>query len=70
MSSGCQGKNTWPELVGENGQHAAGIIERQNHRVRAIVLPVGSPTTRDFRCDRVWVFINKNGTVASVPRAG
>ncbi|CAM8927806.1 unnamed protein product [Rhodiola kirilowii] len=39
----CKGKKTWPELVGENGHHAAGIIERQNHHVRAIVVPTGSP---------------------------
>ncbi|CAM8901847.1 unnamed protein product [Rhodiola kirilowii] len=71
MLFGCPpGKNTWPELVGENGRHAAGIIERQNRFVRVIVLPVGSSTTKDFRCDRVWVFVKKNGTVAEVPRVG
>ncbi|CAM9002244.1 unnamed protein product [Rhodiola kirilowii] len=53
MSSVCKGKHTWPELVGENGQHAAGIIERQNHHVRAIVVPTGSPVTADFSCNRV-----------------
>ncbi|CAM8927319.1 unnamed protein product [Rhodiola kirilowii] len=66
----CKGKKTWPELVGENGHHAAGIIERQNHHVRAIVVPTGSPVTLDFRCDRVRVIVNKDGTVAYVPRVG
>ncbi|CAM8879228.1 unnamed protein product [Rhodiola kirilowii] len=66
----CKGKKTWPELVGENGHHAAGIIERQNHHVRAIVVPTGSPGTLDFRCDRVRVIVNKDGTVAYVPRVG
>ncbi|CAM8984342.1 unnamed protein product [Rhodiola kirilowii] len=70
MSSVCKGKHTWPELVGENGQHAAGIIERQNHHVRAIVVPTGSPVTADFSCNRVRVIVNKDGTVASVPRVG
>uniref|UniRef100_A0A7N0TUC1 Proteinase inhibitor n=1 Tax=Kalanchoe fedtschenkoi TaxID=63787 RepID=A0A7N0TUC1_KALFE len=70
MSSECPGKNIWPELVGKDGHEAAGIIESQNHRVRAIVLLVGTPTTRDFRCDRVWVWVNKKGDVVSPPRAG
>lgn len=64
------GKNRWPELVGVDGHRAAAIIESQNHRVHTIVLPVGSPTTRDFRCDRVWVFVNKDGRVAETPQAG
>ncbi|CAM8927326.1 unnamed protein product [Rhodiola kirilowii] len=66
----CEGKKTWPELVGENGHHAAGIIERQNHHVRAIVIPINSPVTPDFKCNRVRVIVNKDGTVALAPHVG
>ncbi|CAM8904663.1 unnamed protein product [Rhodiola kirilowii] len=72
MSSICPGagKKTWPELVGENGQHAADIIQRQYPRFRVIVLPVGTQLTGGSKCNRVRVFVKKNGTVASVPYVG
>ncbi|KAJ9543573.1 hypothetical protein OSB04_023280 [Centaurea solstitialis] len=56
--SGCIGKDSWPELVGRTGEDAAEIIERENPLVNAIVLLDPSATTRDFRCDRVWVWVN------------
>ncbi|CAN0898337.1 Proteinase inhibitor [Linum grandiflorum] len=70
MSSSCPGKNSWPELLGRNGDEAAAVIERQNRRVDAIVLREGTPVTRDFRCDRVWVWVNDDRVVTSIPRAG
>ncbi|CAF2123290.1 unnamed protein product [Brassica rapa] len=33
MSYECPGKNSWPELVGTNGDYAALVIERENTRV-------------------------------------
>ncbi|KAF7850015.1 hypothetical protein BT93_L0024 [Corymbia citriodora subsp. variegata] len=66
----CPGKSAWPELVGRSGNVAAGIVERENHNVKARVLLEGSPTTRDFRCDRVWVWVDRNGKVTQVPRIG
>ncbi|GMH27972.1 hypothetical protein Nepgr_029815 [Nepenthes gracilis] len=53
-----------------SGPAAAAIIERENSNVHAIVLPEGTPVTRDFRCDRVWVWIDRNGSVVSPPRTG
>ncbi|CAN0898335.1 Proteinase inhibitor [Linum grandiflorum] len=70
MSSGCPGKNSWPELVGRNGDEAATVVERENSRVDAIVVREGTPVNLDFRCDRVWVWINDNRVVTSVPRIG
>ncbi|KAB2636714.1 proteinase inhibitor-like [Pyrus ussuriensis x Pyrus communis] len=66
----CPGKKSWPELVGKNEEDAAAKIEQENHGVRAIVLLEGSATTRDRRCDRVWVWINERGVVTRVPRVG
>ncbi|KAI3526646.1 hypothetical protein L1887_05906 [Cichorium endivia] len=68
--SDCEGKSSWPELVGENGQAAAAKIEKENPRVDAIVLLDGTPTTRDFRCDRVWVWVNSSGVVLRSPKIG
>ncbi|XVF21635.1 hypothetical protein REPUB_Repub12eG0107400 [Reevesia pubescens] len=68
--SGCPGKNSWPELVGKNGESAKTKIERENPNVGAIVLLDGTPVTRDFRCDRVWVWVNENGRVVRAPTVG
>ncbi|KAL5712250.1 hypothetical protein ACHQM5_014441 [Ranunculus cassubicifolius] len=64
----CEGKNRWPELVGFDGEVAAAIIERQNPRVHAIILLDPSATTKDFRCDRVWVWVNREGKVTRAPQ--
>ncbi|RZC83601.1 hypothetical protein C5167_046389 [Papaver somniferum] len=69
MASECgPGKSSWPELVGYSGETAARIIERQNHNVNAIVLLDGTPTTKDFRCDRVWVWIDEARKVIRTPK--
>ncbi|CAN7115758.1 unnamed protein product [Brassica rapa subsp. narinosa] len=70
MSYECPGKNSWPELVGTNGDYAALVIERENTRVDAIVILDGTPVTADFRCDRVRVRVDKNRIVVKVPIAG
>ncbi|CAN6835403.1 unnamed protein product, partial [Brassica oleracea] len=64
------GKNSWPELVGTNGDYAASVIERENSRVDALVILQGSPVTADVRCDRVRVWVNRNRIVVHVPIAG
>ncbi|GFP96815.1 proteinase inhibitor, partial [Phtheirospermum japonicum] len=61
------GKNSWPELVGRNGEEAAKVIKKENRNVNAIVLKEGTPVTKDFRCDRVWVWVNDNGMVVRAP---
>ncbi|PWA72408.1 hypothetical protein CTI12_AA270950 [Artemisia annua] len=66
----CQGKSCWPELVGAKGEDAAATIERENPLVHAIVLLEGSPITLDFRCDRVWVFVDSCGIVDQTPTIG
>ncbi|KAE8676220.1 Inhibitor of trypsin and hageman factor [Hibiscus syriacus] len=69
--SGCPpGKNSWPELVGTNGESAKTTIENENPDVAAIVLLDGTQVTTDFRCDRVWVWVDRNGQVVRAPRIG
>ncbi|GAB2282290.1 hypothetical protein Dimus_016838 [Dionaea muscipula] len=69
-ASGCSGKQVWPELVGESGAAAAAKIHRENRLVHPIVLPEGTPVTKDFRCDRVWVWVDPRGIVIRAPRVG
>lgn len=64
------GKKSWPELVGVSGQIAAAQIEKENPNVDAIVKLKGTPVTEDFKCNRVWVWVDTHGVVTSVPRVG
>ncbi|CAB4292227.1 unnamed protein product [Prunus armeniaca] len=56
MSSECQGKDTWPELLGAQGTDAEATIERENSLVDAQIVLEGTIVTADFRCDRVRVW--------------
>lgn len=68
---GCYaGKSSWPELVGVEGKVAEATIERENPLVNAQIVAEGSSVPFDFRCDRVWVWINKDGIVKQVPHIG
>ncbi|ESW16059.1 hypothetical protein PHAVU_007G125500 [Phaseolus vulgaris] len=70
MSEDCKGKSSWPELVGVEGKVAEATIERENPLVNAQIVAEGSSVPFDFRCDRVWVWINKDGIVKQVPHIG
>ncbi|KAL1549006.1 hypothetical protein AAHA92_17163 [Salvia divinorum] len=67
----CQGKDSWPELLGVSGKKAVKVIEKENPLVNAIIVP---PTQTilpsDYRCDRVWVFVDDDGIVTRVPVIG
>lgn len=74
-TSACGGtssrKSSWPELLGKLGKEAKLTIERENGEVDAVIIvPEGSPVISDFRCDRVWVRVNKSGIVTEVPKLG
>ncbi|KAL8530343.1 hypothetical protein ACS0TY_007398 [Phlomoides rotata] len=64
------GKQSWSELVGENGEKAVKVIEKENKNVKAIILKEGSPVQQDLRWNRVWVWVNDYGAVTRVPRVG
>lgn len=52
------------------GKEAEKIIEKENPAVDAIIVTVGDVVTGDFRCDRVWVWVDEDGKVAQVPKIG
>uniref|UniRef100_UPI00397F07CC serine protease inhibitor n=1 Tax=Salmonella sp. s58953 TaxID=3159711 RepID=UPI00397F07CC len=70
MSDFCTEKSSWPELVGTKGTTAVHIIEKENPRVKAIIVPEGSQITLDINCARVWVMINHRGFVIKTPVIG
>ncbi|XWS75169.1 hypothetical protein CRYUN_Cryun01aG0061900 [Craigia yunnanensis] len=69
-SDECQGKSSWPELLGTNGEEAAATIERENPNVNAEIVLEGTIVTPDFLCTRVRVWVDTNGIVTRVPIIG
>ncbi|XWS07974.1 hypothetical protein CRYUN_Cryun41cG0037100 [Craigia yunnanensis] len=69
-SNGCEGKSSWPELVGKKGEDAAAIIEKQNPHVNAVIVLEGTMVTMEFLCTRVRVWVNTYGIVTRVPIIG
>ncbi|KAK4389485.1 Glu S.griseus protease inhibitor [Sesamum angolense] len=64
----CQGKDSWPELIGVSGEIAVKTIEEENSFVTAIIVPPSQTAIpADFRCDRVFVFVDDEGVVERVP---
>lgn len=70
MSSECEGKSSWPELVGVQGEVAKEIIERENPNVTAQIVEEGTRVDQQYICTRVWVWVNTAGVVIEVPRIG
>ena len=69
-SDQCEGKDSWPELLGAQGTVAEETIERENSLVDAEIVVEGSSVTGDFRCDRVRVWVDTDGIVTRIPIIG
>lgn len=50
--------NSWPHLVGKNAEEAKNEILQDDSSINVVVLPEGAPTTRDFRINRVRIFVD------------
>ncbi|KAF8021121.1 hypothetical protein BT93_G1524 [Corymbia citriodora subsp. variegata] len=69
----CIGREgrSWPELVGQNGEKAKAVIEKDDVNVKAILVPVkGGIRKMDYCCNRAYVWIDENGNVAKPPVVG
>jgi hypothetical protein len=62
----------WPELKGMTGEEAQDQLEvlYGEETYDIIVLPENSATTRDYRFDRIRIFVNEEGIVTKVPHVG
>ncbi|KAL3840413.1 hypothetical protein ACJIZ3_025004 [Penstemon smallii] len=63
-------KLVWPYLEGVDAHQAKDLIERDNPEVTVEFVPRGKSITKDFCCNRVWVFVDNNGRVEGVPMVG
>ncbi|KAG5253106.1 inhibitor of trypsin and hageman factor [Salix suchowensis] len=70
MASECQGKSSWPELLGAQARVAVVTIETQNPNVDTQVVLEGTIVTGEFSCTRVRVWIDRNRVVTRVPMIG
>jgi hypothetical protein len=61
---------SFENLVGMSGEQAKEAILKEHPDFQVQVLPEGSPVTRDFRMNRVRVFVNNDGVVQQAPRTG
>ncbi|KAL1538150.1 Glu S.griseus protease inhibitor [Salvia divinorum] len=66
----CQGKNSWPELVGTLGPDAVKVIEEENSSVTAVIVFFNQPIIGPFLCSRVRVIVNYRFIVVAVPTVG
>ncbi|KAF7059685.1 hypothetical protein CFC21_066554 [Triticum aestivum] len=60
-------KTSWPEVVGLSVEKAKEIILKDKPDADIVVLPVGSPVTKDYRSQRVRIFVD---IVAETPHTG
>lgn len=64
-------KDRWPELLGVPAKLARARIQKENQKLTNIPNVLnGSPVTKDFRCNRVRLFVNVLGYVVQTPRVG
>jgi len=61
----------WPQLVGLPAEQAKKIIEDEGNGYTVIIVPPGGVTTKDWRHDRVFLYVNEQGYVTEpIPRPG
>lgn len=60
----------WPELVGLPAGQAKKIIEDEGRGFTVIIVPPNGVTTKDWRQDRVFLYVNEQGYVSRIPKPG
>lgn len=64
------GKSSWPELLGAKGEDAKEVIERENPKMKAVIILDGTAVPEIFICSRVYVWVNDCGIVVQIPIIG
>ncbi|CAI7859613.1 unnamed protein product [Closterium sp. NIES-54] len=68
----CSSKTSWPEVVGMTGEKARDYILTSmpecNWDVK--IIPYGRPVTRDYRTNRVRIFVDTENIVRVLPNIG
>lgn len=56
--------------TGKTGEEAKAHIDADVPGLKTIILPHNSMTTRDYRLDRVWIFVDEENKVVRPPSQG
>mmetsp|Transcript_93180 Transcript_93180/g.268188 ORF Transcript_93180/g.268188 Transcript_93180/m.268188 type:complete len:131 (-) Transcript_93180:30-422(-) len=70
MTTTDKSKNSWPELVGLDGQEAKAKLEEQEPDKKIFLIPEGRMVTMDYRTDRIRIFLDGDGKVSRAPILG
>ncbi|CAF4879823.1 unnamed protein product, partial [Rotaria socialis] len=62
------GPNSWSQFVGKKADDAESHIKSEGFNTE--VMPEGAPCTRDFRPNRVRIFVDTNNVVVATPHTG
>ncbi|CAF3304799.1 unnamed protein product [Rotaria socialis] len=62
------GPNSWSQFVGKKADDAESHIKSEGFDTE--VMPEGAPCTRDFRPNRVRIFVDTNNVVVATPHTG
>jgi hypothetical protein len=60
----------WSYLLGIKGDCAAKIINNQRKDLKCFIIKQGSVLTKDYRTDRVRIFVDVNNNVIRAPSIG
>ncbi|KAK1297733.1 hypothetical protein QJS10_CPB15g02000 [Acorus calamus] len=66
----CKGKTEWPELVGVKGDVAVATIKAENPSLDVFTIKKGTIITKEFRSDRIRVWVDECGVVYEAPHIG
>ncbi|KAL1191317.1 Glu S.griseus protease inhibitor [Cardamine amara subsp. amara] len=72
MATKCEdsGKSSWPELMGTKGEYAKEVIERENPKMKAVIILQGTIMLAVIIPTRVIVWVNDCGIVVVTPVNG
>ncbi|CAF0761940.1 unnamed protein product [Adineta steineri] len=63
-------KHDWSSLVGKDGNEAVEIIKKETGFSSVDIIPPDTMCTKDYRTNRVRVYVDKQGKVTSTPNIG
>ncbi|XP_076447125.1 uncharacterized protein LOC143284308 [Babylonia areolata] len=63
-------KSSWENLVGKTYDEAAKVIKGENPELEVVKVCPGQPVTRDYRFNRVRIFVDDKGKVSETPKTG
>lgn len=60
----------WPACVGMTGEDCVSYIESNTEGLTIVITSEGSVVTKEFRTDRVRIWVDENDIVVTAPKKG